>query len=282
MDIVRLPKRFRNLCGVIQDGGEPDPKLMEAFRGKYPHQAAAVEAELAAFRMDWEAVLEKELLILPFLQEWYYSNVPAQQMTLLAFAARQLGREPEAREALARFRKELLAENPAPDRPSPLITYAGYMLDYLNTGALPYDDELRYADPAKPVPVAALEARLSSKERGTKEGRQKLLNLCCLYGGAADALPLYEELAAEGLLPEMWHQHAIQRYLYTGAREEALRAAERWSASRLWAAASPTQVRPVCFFQHPMMHPFLTHRETMERLERAAFCKTEEESYNDE
>ena len=62
MDIVRLPKRFRDLCGVIQDGGEPDPKLMEAFRGKYPHQAAAVEAELAAFRMDWEAVLEKGLL----------------------------------------------------------------------------------------------------------------------------------------------------------------------------------------------------------------------------
>ena len=169
MDIVRLPKRFRDLCGVIQDGGEPDPKLMEAFRGKYPHQAAAVEAELAAFRMDWEAVLEKELLILPFLQEWYYSNVPAQQMTLLAFAARQLGREPEAREALARFRKDMLAENPAPDRPSPLITYAGYMLDYLNTGALPYDDELRYADPAKPVPVAALEARLSSKERGDRK-----------------------------------------------------------------------------------------------------------------
>ena len=90
-----------------------------------------------------------------------------------------------------------------------------------------------------------------------------------------EALALYEELVEEGtLLTEMWHQYAIQRYLYLGNREAAIQTAERWGASRMWAMASPTQVRPVCFFQHPMLHPFLTDRETIGRLGESAFRKT--------
>ncbi len=274
MDVVRLPKKYRDLCGVLTDGGEPDPKLFDAFREKFPHQAAAVEAELAAFRMDWETVLEKTLVILPFLREWYYSNVPAQQMTLLAFAARQLGREEEAKTAFIKERESLLGELPEADRRSPYYTFAGYMLEYLETGTMPYDEELRYADPEEPRTVEELRAELTSKERESKAGRQKLLNLCCLYGTAADALALYEELAGEGtVLTEMWHRYAVQRYLYLGDREGALRAAERWGASRLWAAASPTQVRPVCFFQHPMLHPFLTDPEVIGRLQGSGFSQ---------
>lgn len=275
MEVVRLPKKYRDLCGLLMDGGEPDPKLFDAFREKFPHQAAAVEAEIAAFQMDWETVLEKELFLLPFLREWYYSNVPAQQMTLLAFAARQLGREAEARAALAKMQEDLLAENPEADRPSPLCTYAGYMLDYLDTSILPYHDELNYSEPAQPRTVEELQKELTPKERGSSGGQQKLLNFCCLYGTAAEALALYEELVEEGtLLTEMWHQYAIQRYLYLGNREAAIQTAERWGASRMWAMASPTQVRPVCFFQHPMLHPFLTDRETIGRLGKSAFRKT--------
>lgn len=214
MEVVRLPKKYRDLCGLLMDGGEPDPKLFDAFREKFPHQAAAVEAEIAAFQMDWETVLEKELFLLPFLREWYYSNVPAQQMTLLAFAARQLGREAEARAALAKMQEDLLAENPEADRPSPLCTYAGYMLDYLDTSILPYHDELNYSEPAQPRTVEELQKELTPKERGSSGGQQKLLNFCCLYGTAVEALALYEELVEEGtLLTEMWHQYAIQRYL---------------------------------------------------------------------
>lgn len=275
MDVVRLPKKFRDLCGVIRDGGEPDPKAMDAFRAKFPHQAAAVEAETAAFRMDWETVLDRTLFVLPWLREWYYSNVPAQQMTLLAFAAKRLGREGEARAALAGEREVLLRENPEADRPGPYTTYAGYMLDYLETGALPYDEELRYADPARPETAESLAATLPGKGRDTREWKLKLMNLCCLKGTAAEALALYEEVRGEPLT-EMWHQYAIQRYLYLGAEEEALRAAERWAAGRFWAAAAPTQVRPVCFFQHPMLHPFLMDGEKIGRLERAGCCKGEE------
>ena len=42
MEVVRLPKKYRDLCGLLMDGGEADPKLFDAFREKFPHQAAAV------------------------------------------------------------------------------------------------------------------------------------------------------------------------------------------------------------------------------------------------
>lgn len=281
MDVVRLPKKFRDLCAAVRDGLEPDPKLMAAFREKLPHQAAAVEAETAAFRMEWETVLEKELFILPYLREWYYSNVPAEQMMLLAFSARQLGREAEAEEALTKEQAALLAENPQAGQRSPFYACAGHMLAYLATGVAPYDEELHYAPPEEPKTAAELQGMLTPKERGSRAGRQKLLNLCCLHGSPEDALTLYEELAAEmeaagTVLTEMWHRYAIQRYLYLGAREEALRAAERWGASRLWAVAAPTQVRPVCFFRHPILHPFLTDSEKIKRLERAGFSAPKE------
>ena len=276
MDVVTLPKKIRDLCAVIRDGGEPDPKALAAFREKFPHQAAAVEAEVAAFRQDWETVLDRTLFVLPWLGEWYYSNVPAEQMMLLAFSARQLGREGEAEAALTEMRAALLAENPQAEQRSPFYACAGYRLEYLATGVTSCDEELHYAPPEEAETMEALAARLTPKERGSKAGRQKLLNLCCLYGRPEDALTLYEELAGEVLLTEMWHQHAIQRYLYLGAEEAAIQAAERWAASRLWAVASPTQVRPVCFFEHPILHPFLLDSEKIGRLERAGFCPPKE------
>ena len=275
MDVVTLPKKIRDLCAVIRDGGEPDPKALAAFREKFPHQAAAVEAEVAAFRQDWETVLDRTLFVLPWLGEWYYSNVRAEQMTLLAFSARQLGREEEARAALTRERESLLRENPEADSRSPGYTYAGYMLEYLETGILPYDKELHYAGPESPKSREELEASIPPKDRSTLTGRQKLMNLCCLYGTAADALDLYEELKG-GLLTEMWHQQAIQRYLYLGAEEAAIQAAERWAAGRLWNNAAPTQVRPVCFFQHPILHPFLLDLEKIRRLDSAGVCLSKE------
>lgn len=276
MDVVRLPKKFRDLCAVIRDGQEPDPKLMTAFREKFPHQAAAVEAEIAAFEMDWETVLEKELFILPYLREWYYSNVPAQQMMLLAFAARRLGREEEAKAALTGERENLLKEDPEADRRSPYYVCAGNMLKYLETGITPFDEELHYADPDSPRTREELQDSIPGKDRNLPKGKQKLLNLCCLYGTAVDALDLYEELK-DGTLTEMWHEQAIQRYLYLGTEEPAIQAAERWAAGRLWFVAAPTQVRPVCFFQHPLLHPFLTNADIIKRL-REAGCHPPEEA----
>ena len=58
-----------------------------------PHQAAAVKAEVAYFNLDYERALALDLTILPWLEEWYYSNVSDEHMIAMTVAAIQLHRE---------------------------------------------------------------------------------------------------------------------------------------------------------------------------------------------
>ena len=74
MDVVKLPKKARMVCYEIMDGKEGALDTLESFSDKYPHQVAAVKAEVAYFNLDYEKALALDLTILPWLEEWYYSN----------------------------------------------------------------------------------------------------------------------------------------------------------------------------------------------------------------
>ncbi len=52
MDVVKLPKKVRMVCYEIMDGKEEALDTLESFADKYPHQVAAVKAEVAYFNMD--------------------------------------------------------------------------------------------------------------------------------------------------------------------------------------------------------------------------------------
>ena len=73
MDVVKLPKKVRMVCYEIMDGKEEALDTLESFADKYPHQVAAVKAEVAYFNLDYEKALALDLTILPWLEEWYYS-----------------------------------------------------------------------------------------------------------------------------------------------------------------------------------------------------------------
>ena len=53
MEVIKLPKKFRMVCYEIMDGKEALDSL-EFFSDKYPHQVAAVKAEIAYFHLDYE------------------------------------------------------------------------------------------------------------------------------------------------------------------------------------------------------------------------------------
>ena len=80
MDVVKLPKKVRMVCYEIMDGREEALDTLESFADKYPHQVAAVKAEVAYFNLDYEKALALDLTILPWLEEWYYSNVSDEHM----------------------------------------------------------------------------------------------------------------------------------------------------------------------------------------------------------
>ncbi len=101
------------VCYEIMDGKEALDSL-ESFSDKYPHQVAAVKAEVAYFHLDYEQALNLDLTVLPYLEEWYYSNVSDEHMTAMTVAAIRLHREQELIEALTKEQQRIQAENGAP------------------------------------------------------------------------------------------------------------------------------------------------------------------------
>ena len=46
MEVIKLPKKFRMVCYEIMDGKEEALTALETFADKYPHQVAAIKAEV--------------------------------------------------------------------------------------------------------------------------------------------------------------------------------------------------------------------------------------------
>ena len=127
MDVVKLPKKVRMVCYEIMDGREEALDTLESFADKYPHQITAVKAEVAYFDLDYEKALTLDLTILPWLEEWYYSNVSDEHMIAMAVAAIQLHREQELIEALTKEQARIRAENGLPQRDR----FCDILMDYL-------------------------------------------------------------------------------------------------------------------------------------------------------
>ena len=136
MDVVKLPKKARMVCYEIMDGKEGALDTLESFSDKYPHQVAVVKAEVAYFNLDYEKALALDLTILPWLEEWYYSNVSDEHMIAMTVAAIQLHREQELIEALMKEQTRIRAENGLPQRDR----FCDILMDYLKRGVNPIQD----------------------------------------------------------------------------------------------------------------------------------------------
>lgn len=65
MEVIKLPKKFRMVCYEIMDGKEEAFTALETFADKYPHQVAAIKAEVAYFNLDYEQALNLDFTVLP-------------------------------------------------------------------------------------------------------------------------------------------------------------------------------------------------------------------------
>ena len=116
MEVIKLPKKFRMVCYEIMDGNEEALTALETFADKYPHQVAAIKAEVAYFNLDYKTALNLDLTVLPWLEEWYYSNVSDEHMIAMTVAAIRLHREQELIEALTKEQARIRSENGLPQR----------------------------------------------------------------------------------------------------------------------------------------------------------------------
>ena len=220
----------------------------------------------------YEKALALDLTILPWLEEWYYSNVSDEHMIAMTVAAIQLHREQELIEALTKEQARIRAENGLPQRDR----FCDILMDYLKRGVMPFADNDKnypYHEPEEPQTKEQLWAKLVEQNKKLSpddpDARRKLYNHCCMFGTARDAVDLFEEI--QGVpMADSSYRDAIARYLYLGEREKALQTAERLATSRLWAVAGPTQVRPMSFFEDPNLREFLLEPESLRRIREAA------------
>ena len=201
MDVVKLPKKVRMVCYEIMDGREGALDTLESFADKYPHQVAAVKAEVAYFNLDYEKALALDLTILPWLEEWYYSNVSDEHMIAMTVAAIQLHREQELIEALTKEQARIRAENGLPQR----VRFCDILMDYLKRGVMPFADNDKnypYHEPEEPQTKEQLWAKLAEQHKKLSpddpDARRKLYNYCCMFGTARDAVDFFEEIQGVG------------------------------------------------------------------------------------
>ena len=88
-------------------------------------------------------------LALPWLEEWYYSNVSDEHMIAMTVAAIRLHREQELIEALTKEQARIRAENGLPQRDR----FCDILMDYLKRGVMPFADNDKnypYHEPEEP------------------------------------------------------------------------------------------------------------------------------------
>ncbi len=271
MEVINVSKKFRDVCYEIMDGAYESIEKLDDFP-EYPHQVMAVKAAVAFFDKDYDKAIALVENIMPYWDEWYYSNVSSEYLAAMAFAAKETGREETAREIIREEQERLLAvdREKCEAGKHQRYNYCKLMLEYLDTGVMPKSkEELEYSVPAD---AKTKEELISSMKLKTAKAadKMKLYNVLCMKGFPEDAVGVYEEIKDERL-SEMHHENAVIRYLYLGQDEKALEAVERLATARLWTVAAPTQVRPMVFFKHPMMHKFLRDENSLRRIREAAF-----------
>ena len=164
MEVIKLPKKLRMVCYEIMDGKEEALTALETFADKYPHQVAAIKAEVAYFNLDYETALNLDLTVLPWLEEWYYSNVSDEHMIAMTVAAIRLHREQELIEALTKEQARIRAENGLPQRDR----FCDILMDYLKRGVMPFEDNDKnypYHEPEEPQTKEQLWAKLLEQNK---------------------------------------------------------------------------------------------------------------------
>ena len=271
MEAINVSKKFRVVCYEIMDGSYESIEKLDAFP-EYLHQAMAVKAAVAFFDKDYDKAIRLVEGIMPYWDEWYYSNVCNEYMAAMAFAAKEIGREENVRDIIKAEQERLLAANKEKCEAGrhQRYNYCKIMLDYLDTGLMPKSGkELEYVVPADAKSKEELISSMKLKNATAKD-KIKLYGVLCMKGFPEDAVRAYEEIKDE-LLSETDRENAIIRYLYLGEDEKALETIECLAKARLWSVAAPTQVRPMNFFMHPMMHKFLRDEGSLARIRNAAF-----------
>ena len=195
MEEIKLPKKYRDICEEIKNGSYESLAKLDAFEEKFPHQNLAVKAGVEFFDRKYEEAASHTLLLMPFWDEWYYSNVANEYMMAMCFAAKKIGREAEVSLALQEEQSRLMEveEEKCLKGSCQRYNYCTILLNYMQQDILPESRSRDYQPPK--VPKTASELIAEGKLNPEKDfDKMKLLNLLFMKGDPEDTVDYYERI----------------------------------------------------------------------------------------
>lgn len=246
MSIVTIPRNLSKVCKLFleRNYGEAE-KAMEKVKD-FPHQKAAIRAQLALFSWDFDKTVEYCMEYLPHLDEWYTRNTVDESFAMLAFSAMKCGREKEAVKYLDDLKTNL--SDGEDER------YTKIMLGSIKNTADILNGKIcepQYTPPDDPMTLdEAIEyLRKNNKKKDltadTAEGADYILTRMYNKMDCKDFLMVYERFAKVQKFSEMTtRKTAVEMYLYLG-QPDKVRQAICDSYNYAWIPAEKTVIMPI-------------------------------------
>lgn len=245
VNVVTIPRNLSRVCKLfLERSFEEAEKALEKING-FPHQKAALRAQLALFSWDFDNAVRHCMEYLPHLDEWYSGNMVDESFAMLAFSAIKSGREKEVIEYLDDLKAKLSGEEDE--------RYTEVMLRSVkNTVDILKGKPCKpqYAPPEKPMTLDEAVGYLRENNRkndltaDTPEGAAYILSRMYHKMDCKDFLMLYERFAKVKGFTEMTRKTAVEMYLYLG-QPDKVRQAICDSYNYSWIPVEKTSIMPV-------------------------------------
>lgn len=267
INVVSVPKKLRDIAQLYRDGHYDEADLRLASFEKQPRQRAAIEAQLAFFRCDFESAIERIMEYYPYLGEWYTGNMWYQSAMALSFALIRAKSKPITKDCIEYLKRlyESLSEEQLANKGLRYLTYIPQILDRVDGK---FNSTKKYSPPEAPKSYDELfdgyaqyhKKQLAKLDRPPEEDTRTASDMLILIdssGSADDFLRLYE---MHRKLPEMrdWaHIKAARIFMFLGEINRAEEALLDF-ATVGWNPLECTDIMPISILDADDIFPLIS------------------------
>lgn len=271
METVKLPKKFKDICEEIRDGKEEALEKLKNYSG-FENQKKCVLAEIAYFKCNFEEALKLDLEICPFWNEWNYSNVREEHVAAMSFVARLIKKEKETISFFEKMIDEIEKDKNSPNHvKNTQIFYYKKSIEYIKLGNMDFFHDNEYKANENPMSLEDITEAVKKENKKIDMESDKALKYIfnkSIKNGSLETIFSCYDKVKDMNLDTAQHIDALSAYLYKKDTEKAFEIVLRMAGQRLWSVASPTQVRPMEFFRHSLITPFLSDIKYLKEIER--------------
>lgn len=272
MDIVKIPKKLRDILDTLRSGQIESGLTQLAEIKEFEPQKAIVLAELNYFSSNYELAMANDEKALPFDQQWYAGNI----LTEHFFAYTSAAISSKNSQRAEKFYKTYLTEKENSDlEKHRLGIYKHQVKQHLaklkgkkNLTIDPVPLEIIKNGKEMPDFIAKLKKYKPKLTHDSLKGAEYLLGFMFEEGNTNESLAYYEKYAEE-LTNEDDHLQAARLFLLTGEPEKAKTAIRNYA--KIWYPVEYIQITPMRLWEFEDLYPILTKefKEEILRIPKA-------------